>query len=107
MSDARSRARSLRERSAKAAEAESAASEKAQTRPTPEANRKVRQTVDLVPEKHQALAAWRLDTALALARTRLTTQDVLRAAVDVVLADDATARRVRIRLEEILEEEER
>lgn len=107
MSDARNRARSLRERSAKAAEAESAASEKAQTRPTGESNRKVRQTVDLTQDNHRALAAWRLDTALSLGRTRLTTQDVLRAVVDVLLADDSVARRTRLRLEEMLEEEER
>lgn len=107
MSDARSRARSLRERSAKAAEAESAAAEKAQTRPTGDPKKKVRQTVDLTQDNHKALAAWRLDTALALGRTRLTTQDVLRAVVDVLLADDAVARRTRLRLEEIMDEEER
>ncbi len=107
MSDARSRVRSLRGRSEKAAAAESAAAEKVQTRPAPDSGRKVRQTVDLTQDNHKALATWRLDTAVALGRTRLTTQDVLRAAVDVLLADEATARRVRIRLEEIQEAEER
>lgn len=107
MSDARSRARSLRNRSETAAAAETAAAEKARTRPAADSDRKVRQTVDLTQDNHKALATWRLDTAVALGRTRLTTQDVLRAAVDVLLADEATARRVRIRLEEIQEAEER
>lgn len=107
MSDARSRARSLRERAEKAAEADSEAAEKAEAKTRPTGNRKVRQTVDLREDKHQGLAAWRLDTTLALGRTRLTTQDVLRAAVDVLLTDDAMARRVRLRLEEILDEEAR
>lgn len=107
MSDARSRARSLRNRSEKAAAADTAAAEKVRTRPAADSGRKVRQTVDLTQDNHKALATWRLDTAVTLGRTRLTTQDVLRAAVDVLLADEATARRVRIRLEEIQEAEER
>ena len=107
MSDARSRAQSLRNRSEKAAAAETAAAEKVRTRPAADSDRKVRQTVDLTQDNHKALATWRLDTAVTLGRTRLTTQDVLRAAIDVLLADEATARRVRIRLEEIQEAEER
>lgn len=107
MSDARSRARSLRNRSEKAAAADTAAAEKVRTRPAADSARKVRQTVDLTQDNHKALATWRLDTAVTLGRTRLTTQDVLRAAIDVLLADEATARRVRIRLEEIQEAEER
>ena len=107
MSDARSRARSLRNRSEKAAAADTAAAEKVRTRPAADSGRKVRQTVDLTQDNHKALATWRLDTAVTLGRTRLTTQDVLRAAIDVLLADEATARRVRIRLEEIQEAEER
>lgn len=104
MSTARDRARSLRARDEKPAEDDSAPAEIPAPAVTGGKVRKVRQTVDLVPEQHKALAAWRLDTALALGRTRLTTQDVLAAAVDVLLADDAVARRVRYRLEEIEEQ---
>lgn len=106
MSDARSRAQSLRARSAKAAEAESARDETPApaTRPTDTAGKKVRQTVDLTIDRHKGLGAWRLDTALALGRTRLTTQDVLAAAVDVLLTDEQMQRRVRFRLEEIEQE---
>lgn len=60
--------------------------------------RVVRQTVDLTPEAHTALAAWRMDTALALDRGRLTTQEVLSTLVAVLLADDTVARRVRAKL---------
>lgn len=60
--------------------------------------RVVRQTVDLTPEAHTALAAWRMDTALALDRGRLTTQEVLSTLVAVLLADDTVARRVRSKL---------
>lgn len=105
MSSARDRARSLRDRAAAAAEAESARAEAAPAvRPAEDAGRKVRQTVDLTLDRHKQLGAWRLDTALALGRTRLTTQDVLSAAVDVLLTDESVARRVRHRLEEIEEE---
>lgn len=62
--------------------------------------RKVRQTVDLTRARHQALAVWRLETAVALGRTRLTTQDVLAAAVDLLLDDPTVARRIRAHLEE-------
>lgn len=65
----------------------------------PARTRPVRQTVDLPAAQHAALAAWRHDTALQLARTRLTTQDVLAAAVAALLEDDLVARRVRLRIE--------
>lgn len=95
MSSARDRAAALRKRDQPAPE-EAPAPEQ----PTPpRRTRPVRQTVDLTPEQHAALAAWRLDTALALGRTRLTTQDVLAAAVAVLLDDEQVARRVRARLE--------
>lgn len=68
--------------------------------PAPARTRPVRQTVDLSPGRHTELATWRLDTALQLGRTRLTTQDVLAAAIDALLEDDVVARRVRARLEE-------
>lgn len=60
----------------------------------------VRQTVDITGEQHQALNAWKLETALALGRSRpLTTQDALAAMVAVLLDDESVARRVRARLE--------
>ena len=58
-----------------------------------------RQTVDLTFERHQEFARWRLSTALALGRNRLTTQDALAALVDCVLDDETVARRVQRRLE--------
>lgn len=61
--------------------------------------KKVRQTVDLTHQRHVELAAWRMETALALGRTRITTQDVLRAAVDAILRDPTVARHVRAQLE--------
>lgn len=98
MSTARDRARQIRQRDAPVEEQAPAPRE----RPAPPA--KVRQTVDLTGVRHLELGAWRLDTALQLGRTRLTTQDVLAAAVDVLLDDDMVARRVRARLEELLDQ---
>jgi hypothetical protein len=92
MSTARDRAAQLRKRDQPAVEPEPA--------PAPPVRpAKVRQTVDLTGDQHAALAAWRLDTALQLGRTRLTTQDVLAAAVAVLLDDDTVARRIRAHLE--------
>src|SRR5690606_41439402 len=50
-------------------------------------DKKMRQTVDLPEELHNAFARWRLTAALNLGRTRLTTQDALRAVVEVLVAD--------------------
>jgi hypothetical protein len=59
----------------------------------------VRQTVDLPHARHLAFAAWRMETAVALGRSRLTTQDALTAMVETVLADEVVARRVRAFIE--------
>jgi hypothetical protein len=59
----------------------------------------VRQTVDLPHPRHLAFAAWRMETAVQLGRSRLTTQDALSAMVEVVLTDEVVARRVRAFLE--------
>jgi hypothetical protein len=59
----------------------------------------VRQTVDLPHSRHLAFAAWRMETAVQLGRTRLTTQDALTAMVEAVLADEVVARRVRVFIE--------
>lgn len=93
MSTARDRAAQLRKRDQPAPEPE-------QPAPAPPVRpAKVRQTVDLTGDQHAALAAWRLDTALQPGRTRLTTQDVLAAAVAVLLDDEQVARRIRAHLE--------
>lgn len=62
--------------------------------------RPVRQTVDLSPDQYAALASWRIDTALAVGRTRITTQEVLATTVAALLDDETVARRVRARLAE-------
>jgi hypothetical protein len=68
--------------------------------PAPPAPAKdVRQTVDLPHARHLAFAAWRMETAVQLGRSRLTTQDALSAMVQVVLTDEVVARRVRAFLE--------
>lgn len=105
MSDARSRARSLRSRDAKPAADEPAAPEPPATVPDAGKPRKVRQTVDLTQQRHRDLAAYRMDTALALGRTRLTTQDVLAHMVELVLTDPQTSRKLRQLMEQ--EEQER
>lgn len=97
MTSARDRAAALRKRDAPEPAVEEQRPTPA-TRPAPV--KKVRQTVDLTGDRHQDLATWRLETAVALGRTRLTTQDVLAAMVDVLLDDPGTARRVRARLEQ-------
>lgn len=59
----------------------------------------VRQTVDLPHARHLAFAAWRMETAVQLGRSRLTTQDALAAVVEVLLTDEMVSRRVRAFLE--------
>lgn len=90
----RARALAIRKRDQQAAEPEPEP-----TPPPPRAKpRMVRQTVDLTPELHSELAAWRLDTALTLDRGRLTTQEVLYTLVELMLDDETVARRVRAKL---------
>jgi hypothetical protein len=57
--------------------------------------RDVRRTVDLSPVEHQQLAMWLNEAAAELGRARVTGQDVLRALVVELLADDELSRRIR------------
>jgi hypothetical protein len=57
--------------------------------------RDVRRTVDLSPVEHQQFAVWLNEAAAELGRARVTGQDVLRALVVELLADDALSRRIR------------
>lgn len=57
--------------------------------------RDIRRTVDLSPVEHRELAVWCAEAAAELGRARVTGQDVLRALVVELLADDALARRIR------------
>jgi hypothetical protein len=68
-------------------------------RARPVERKKVRNTVDLAAEEQHALKTWQNETAFALSR-RVTTQDVLRAAVQVLLEDETVAGRVRAKLDE-------
>lgn len=58
----------------------------------------VRSTVDLAPVQHHDLDAWQSETARQIGQTRVTRQDVLRAAVALVLTDETVARRVRAQI---------
>ncbi len=64
---------------------------------------KVRQTVDLTGRRHQDLARWKLEAALALGRSaaEVSTQAVLAAAVEALLEDERVGRAVRLRLEQV------
>jgi hypothetical protein len=65
----------------------------------PAERKKVRNTVDLAADEQHALKSWQNETAFALGQ-RVTTQDVLRAAVQVLLEDETVARGVRAKLDE-------
>lgn len=94
MSTAKDRAASLRKRDAPAEpEPEVKPEAPADTATT------VRQTVDITTRRHAQFAAWRMETALALGRNRLSVQDALAALVDAVLFDETVARHVRVQLE--------
>lgn len=90
--DLRARTRAIQSRDRAAAEPDPAPPPAvARTRP-------VRRTVDLSPDRYAALSSWQLDAALALGRTRITAQEVLATAIEVLLDDETVARRVRDRL---------
>ena len=61
---------------------------------------RVRWTVDLPHPRHLAFAAWPMETAVQLGRSRHTTQDALTAMVEIVLTDEVVSRRVRAFLED-------
>lgn len=54
----------------------------------------VRSTVDLMPDVHAQLANWRGQVAIEIGRSRVTTQDVLRALVDRLLTDEQLAQTI-------------
>lgn len=55
----------------------------------------VRRSVDLSPSYHAQLTRWCAETADEIGATRVTGQDVMRALVARLLADEALARRIR------------
>ena len=55
----------------------------------------VRRSVDLSPSHHASLTRWCADTAAEIGVTRVTGQDVIRALVARLLADQTLARRIR------------
>jgi hypothetical protein len=55
----------------------------------------VRSTVDLSPLQHTKLKTWCTDAAVQLGRARVTTQDVMRTMVDLLLEDEELAEQVR------------
>lgn len=65
----------------------------------PERTEPVRQTVDISPADHARLTTAKVETMLALGRTRLSVQALLVALIEEYLDDDALQRRVRLRLE--------
>jgi hypothetical protein len=54
----------------------------------------VRSTVDLSPARHAALKRWSGEIAVEIGRSRVTTQDVLRALVVRLLTDEVLARKI-------------
>ncbi|GAA3066878.1 hypothetical protein GCM10010464_33920 [Pseudonocardia yunnanensis] len=60
----------------------------------PVVNGRVRQFVDLTQAEFDAFTKWKVDAALDLGWARVTTQDVLRAAVQMLVSDRKTERRV-------------
>ncbi|MER7117358.1 hypothetical protein ABT332_22980 [Saccharomonospora azurea] len=55
----------------------------------------IRSTVDLPPVRHAALKSWCGETAVELGRSRVTTQDVVRALIARLLTDETLARKIR------------
>lgn len=59
----------------------------------------VRSTVDLPAGQHARLRAWCGETAVELGRARVTSQEVLRALVDLLLTDETLALAIRDELD--------
>lgn len=55
----------------------------------------VRSTVDLPPTRHAGLKSWCGEAAVEIGRSRVTTQDVMRALVGRLLTDETLARKIR------------
>ncbi|MFD4676998.1 hypothetical protein ACFWNN_45295 [Lentzea sp. NPDC058450] len=55
----------------------------------------IRSTVDLPPVQHHGLKDWCSETAVMIGKTRVTTQDVVRAMVARLLTDETFARSIR------------
>lgn len=55
----------------------------------------IRSTVDLSPVRHQQLKSWCGETAVMIGKTRVTTQDVLRAFVARLVTDETLAEKIR------------
>lgn len=62
--------------------------------------KKIRRTVDLSPEHHAELDMWCSETARQQGRSRVTSQEVLRALVAELLTNESHARRIRRRLKQ-------
>jgi hypothetical protein len=55
----------------------------------------VRSTVDLMPAQHAQLKTWCNETAVVIGKSRVTTQDIMRAMVARLLTDETFARKMR------------
>jgi len=95
----KSRAEEMRERAARisqTAKAEHAPKTPAASDEQPGLHMKpIRSTVDLAPMRHAQLKAWCGETAVQLGKSRVTTQDVVRAMVERLLTDETFARNIR------------
>lgn len=106
----------IRERAARIASRQAAATEESLATPEPTApssppppstegivfpprSRPVRRTVDLGPAEHDRLDVWQRETARQLGRARITGQDVLRALVVRLITDEELSRKIRTDLQ--------
>lgn len=55
----------------------------------------VRSTIDLAPNHHAQLKSWCGEAAVEIGRSRVTTQDVVRALILRLLTDETLARKIR------------